>query len=138
MTISELFESYRVDTILSYKVQRVIAKKIYIQELWFLCSSRHPMLFNTYMKFHEDILDSFQVTEWTPFCDRQTDDPGKNNMSPNPKGGRYNGRFVQTVYTQMRPAPDPVYSVCQCISRSDPLLIQSILFASVYTDQTLS
>ena len=35
----------------------------------------------------------FWVTERTRFCDRRTDgrtDPGKNNMSPNPKGGRHN------------------------------------------------
>ena len=42
------------------------------------------------MKFHEDILNSFQVTEQKPYCDGQTDDPGKNNMSPNPKRGRHN------------------------------------------------
>ena len=61
-----------------------------------LCTS--PMLVNICMKFHEDILNGFQVTEWTWFCDRQTDgwtdrqtdDPGKNNMSPNPKVGRHN------------------------------------------------
>ena len=31
------------------------------------------MLVNICMEFHEDILNSFQVTEWTCFCDRQTD-----------------------------------------------------------------
>ena len=31
------------------------------------------MLVNIYMKFHEDILNGFQVTERTRFCDRQTD-----------------------------------------------------------------
>ena len=54
-----------------------------MQELWFLRSAHRPMLVNIFMKFHEDILkgrDDF-VT------DRQTDDPGKNNMSLNPKGG---------------------------------------------------
>ena len=53
------------------------------------------MLVNIYMKFHDDILNDFQVTERTRFCDGQTDrrrdgwteDPGKNNMSPNLKGG---------------------------------------------------
>ena len=61
------------------------------------------MLVNICIKFHEDILNGFQVTERTRFCDgqtdrrtdgrtdgqtdRRTDDPGKNNMSPNPNGG---------------------------------------------------
>ena len=69
-----------------------ITQKQYIQELWFLNFARRPMLVNIYMKFHEDILNSFQVTERTRFretdrrTDRQTDDPEKNNMSPNLKG----------------------------------------------------
>ena len=56
------------------------------------------MLVNICMKFHEGILNGFQVTERTQFCDRQTDgwmdtdDPGKNNMSPNPKRGRHKYR----------------------------------------------
>ena len=39
------------------------------------------------MKFHEDIMYGFQVTERTGFFDGQTDGPGKNNMSPYLKGG---------------------------------------------------
>ena len=31
------------------------------------------MLVNIYMKFDDDILNSFQVTEQTQFCDGQTD-----------------------------------------------------------------
>ena len=31
------------------------------------------MLVNIYIKFHEDILDGFQVTELTRFCDGRTD-----------------------------------------------------------------
>ena len=50
-----------------------ITKKIYIQELWFLRSARLPMLVNIYTKFHEDILNDFQVTERIRFCDGQTD-----------------------------------------------------------------
>ena len=49
----------------TYKVQRNITKKIHIQELRFLRSACHPMLINIYMKFHEDILNGFQVTEQT-------------------------------------------------------------------------
>ena len=48
------------------------------------------MLIDIYMKFCEDSLRGFQVTERTEFVtDRQTDGrtPGKNNTSPNPEGG---------------------------------------------------
>ena len=65
------------------------------------------MLVNICMKFHEDILNGFQVTERTRFCDGQTDvrtdrqmdrqmdrqtngRPGQKKMFPNPKGGRHN------------------------------------------------
>ena len=58
------------------------------------------MLIDICMKFSEDSLRGFQVTERTRFVtDRQTDGwtdgrtdrcPGKNNMSPNPEGGRHN------------------------------------------------
>ena len=58
------------------------------------------MLIDICMKFHEDSLRGFQVTERTRFVtdrqtDRQTDGQtdgrrGKNNMSPNPKGWRHN------------------------------------------------
>ena len=30
------------------------------------------MLIDIYMKFREDSLNGFQVTEWTRFCDRQS------------------------------------------------------------------
>ena len=42
-----------------------------MQELWFL-RSRHLMLIDIYMKFLEDILNRFQVTERTRFCDGQS------------------------------------------------------------------
>ena len=45
------------------------------------------MLVNICMKFHEDVLNGFQVTEQTRFCDGQTDDPGKNNSLPILTGG---------------------------------------------------
>ena len=41
-----------------------------MQELWFLCSARRLMLIDIYMKFCEDSLKGFQVTERTRFCDR--------------------------------------------------------------------
>ena len=47
--------------------------KTYIQELWFLRSVRRRMLINISMTFHENILNGFQVTERTRFCDGRTD-----------------------------------------------------------------
>ena len=41
-------------------------------ELWFLHTARRLMLVDIYMKFREDSLNGFQVTEWTGFCDRQS------------------------------------------------------------------
>ena len=70
MKIYERFESYRADTILSQKLLLTNSKghnsKIYIEELWF--SAHRLMLVNISMKFHEDILNGFQVTERTRFC----------------------------------------------------------------------
>ena len=58
------------------------------------------MLIDICIKFREYSLSGFQVIERTRFVtDRQTDGqtdrrtdrrPGKNNMSPDPKGGRHN------------------------------------------------
>ena len=62
-----------------YKVQRGVTKKIHMQELWFLHSARHPIKLNIRMKFHEDILNAFQVRERTRFCDGGA---FQNNVSP--------------------------------------------------------
>ena len=63
-----------------------------MQELLFLHSARRLMLIDICMKFREDSLSGFQVTERIRFVtDGQTDRrPGKNNMSPDPEGGRHN------------------------------------------------
>ena len=50
------------------KVQRDVTQKVSIQELWFLRSACHLMLVNICMKFHEDTLNSFKVTERMWFC----------------------------------------------------------------------
>ena len=50
-------------------------------ELWFLRSARRLMFIDIYMKFREDSLNGFRVTERTRFCDRQTDARRKNNVS---------------------------------------------------------
>ena len=39
--------------------------KMYRQELWFLCSACRPMMLYISMKFHENILNGFQVKEQT-------------------------------------------------------------------------
>ena len=41
------------------------------------------MLVNICMKFHENTLNGFQVTEWKRFCDRQTSSKGHNSNSIN-------------------------------------------------------
>ena len=51
------------------KVPRKIIKKILMQELWLYHSAQCLMLINSYMKFLEDILNRFEVTERTRFCD---------------------------------------------------------------------
>ena len=50
------------------KVQRDVTQKVSIQELWFLCSACRLIVVNICMKFHEDTLNSFQVTERMRFC----------------------------------------------------------------------
>ena len=43
-------------------------QKVSIQELWCLRSAHLLILVNICMKFHEDTLNGFKVTEWTRFC----------------------------------------------------------------------
>ena len=62
------------------KIPREIIQKVQMQELWFLCSACHLMLIDIYMKFVEDILNRFQVKEWTRFCE------GHSSKGNNPKG----------------------------------------------------
>ena len=64
-----------------------------MQELPFLHSARRLMLIDICMKFHEDSLRGFQVTERTRFVtDRQTDGrtdrrtPGEKQCLPTLKG----------------------------------------------------
>ena len=42
-----------------------------MQELWFLHFAYRLVLNDIHIKFHEDILNSFQVIQWTQFCDGQ-------------------------------------------------------------------
>ena len=55
------------------KFQRGITTKLYRQELWVLCSARRLMMLYISMKFHENILNGFQVIEWTQLSDGQSD-----------------------------------------------------------------
>ena len=79
-----------------HNVQREITPKVYKVELPFMHSALHLMLIDICIKFREYSLSGFQVIERTRFeTDRQTDRrtdrrPGKNNMSPDPEGGRHN------------------------------------------------
>ena len=64
-----------------------------MQELPFLRSARRLMLIDICMKFREDSLRGFQVTERTRFVtDRQTDrrTPGEKQYVSQPFGGRHN------------------------------------------------
>ena len=60
-----------------------------MQEIWFLRSAGRLMLTDIYMKFLEDSLNRFQVTERTRFCDRQS---SKGNNSK-----RINAKFMVLV-----------------------------------------
>ena len=57
-----------VKKLLLKKIQRDVTQKVSIRELWFWHSACHLMLVNICMKFHEDILNSFKVTERMRFC----------------------------------------------------------------------
>ena len=57
-----------------------------MHELWFLRSARRLMLIDIYMKFLEDSLNRFQVTERTQFCDGQSS-KGNNSNSINASYG---------------------------------------------------
>ena len=58
---------------------------MYIQELWFLRPARCLMMLYISMKFHEKILNVFQVIEWTRLRDGQTIEA--KTMSPPLSGG---------------------------------------------------
>ena len=87
-----------------------------MQELPILHSARRLMLIDICMKFREDSPRGFQVTERTRLVtdrqtDRQTDRrPGKNNMSPNPEGGRHNLRKTTIYNTNIDLVYNDVYT----------------------------
>ena len=69
-----------------------------MQELPFLHSARRLMLIDICMKFREDSLRAFQVTERTQFVtDRRTDARGKTICLPTLKGGDINTCCTGTI-----------------------------------------
>ena len=58
----------------------MVLRRTKFQELWFLRSARLLILIDIYMKLLEDILNRFQVTERTRFCDGQSS-KGNNSKS---------------------------------------------------------
>ena len=85
--VTERTRPYR--KIYYFQFQRSITPKICNPELRFLRYARRLMLLYICVKFHENISNSFLVTEWTRFCDRQMHGQmtGAKTMSPNPMGG---------------------------------------------------
>ena len=58
----------------TYKIQRGITQKIYIQELWFLRSAHHLMLINISVTFHEENIERFSSyrADGIVFCSRHS------------------------------------------------------------------
>ena len=48
-----------------FNIQRAITLRVGEQELWFMCSACHLMMFNICVKFHENMSSSFKVMEQT-------------------------------------------------------------------------
>ena len=51
-----------------FTVHRAITPEVCNPELQFLHSARRLMVLNIYLKFHENILNGFEVTEWIQVC----------------------------------------------------------------------
>ena len=60
--VFKLWSGYEIIIV---EFQRGITPKMYRQELLFLCSACHLVMLCISMKFHENILNGFQVTEDT-------------------------------------------------------------------------
>ena len=48
-----------------FNIQRAITQKVGKQELRFMCSACHLMVFNICVKFHENMSSGYKVMEWT-------------------------------------------------------------------------
>ena len=60
--VFKLYSGYEITIV---KFQRGITPKMYRQVLLFLCSAHHLIMLYISMKFHENILNGFQVIERT-------------------------------------------------------------------------
>ena len=70
-----------------FNVQRA-NPKVGNPELWLMCSAHHLMMLYIYIKFHEFISNSFQLTEWTQVHGRNGYIPcsrGNNSRTRKPK-----------------------------------------------------
>ena len=55
-----------------FNIQRAVTLKLGKQELRFVCSACHLMMFNICVMFHENMSSSFKVMEWTQKLLRDT------------------------------------------------------------------
>ena len=75
-----------------------------MQELWFLCSASCLMLIDFWYEVSWRQLERFSsYTADTSVTERQTDAWAKNNMSPNPKGGRHKYRVSKFIPYRVNP-----------------------------------
>ena len=99
--VTEQTRPYR--KIYYFQFQRVITPKIRNPESRFLRSAYCLMLFYIGVKFHENILNGFWVTEWTRFCDRDfffcDRWPGQKQCVSQPYRGRHKKVYVKVSLT---------------------------------------
>ena len=78
-----------------------------MQELWFLCMTRHLNVLYKRMKVRCNVCNGYQVIERTPFCDgqtdRHTDARGKTICLPTLAGGRHNFNLHEKSFITLGP-----------------------------------
>ena len=74
-----VFKLEKGHKIIIVEFQKGIAPRMYRQEIWFFCSAPHLMMPYISTKFHENILNRFQVIEQTQNCHCQIS-KGNNSM----------------------------------------------------------
>ena len=78
-----------------FKFQRAITTKLYRQELRLLCSARHLTMLYISMKFHDNILNRFQIIERT-----------RNNHSLISKGNNSKNVYTREIGLVVCPSCD--------------------------------
>ena len=104
-----------------FQFQRAITPKLCNQDLRFLRSASHLMLLYICVKFHENISNSFWVTERTQFCDRQTDGQttrAKTICLPTLRGGDIISLTLITWMVLWNNKQYNFWSACSCILES--------------------